>query len=215
MTHDHFSTVRLGGSLALLAFLTGTAFWLGARTHDGAKTARTAEPADAPTRADAAQAPLITVVSRAAPVATPEPGAPAPARALPRPPVEPPHLTARSERDGQVEALRASGPPSGEQLTAIRKVEAEWLQATKAQAVQIDFSAWQCFHAGCYSTASYRDAGTGDRFLEKLTETKSFAAWPGGKFRSAPIDDGNGTFEISWVFFSPEAEAQNEPPHRE
>jgi len=135
----------------------------------------------------------------AKPVASAEPAA-----ASPEPLRQP--MGAREERDAQVDGLRKSGPPSARDFTAIRQVETEWTQAAKDSPVAVEFTPWQCFGAGCYTTATYRDAGA-ERFMERLTQTAAFSGWPGAKFQSGAIQRPSGDFELTWVFFTPEAHA--------
>jgi hypothetical protein len=213
MTHRESSRAVIAAVAGgVLLVLTAGAFWLGtiwirpkahavetkpsAKTADqdvGSQARRSARPRLTPVRAESAKQ-----EDSESPEAKPD------ERSL-----KPSPLDARQERDEQVETLRTSGAAHARDVTTIRAVETEWTQAAKAAGVAVDFTPWQCFQAGCYTTATYRDPVAAGQFMDGLSRTPSFNAWPAGKFQSGPIERPSGGFEITWVFSAPEEHASN------
>jgi hypothetical protein len=121
----------------------------------------------------------------------------APAQTPPR------EVTAAEERDAHVARLEVSGSAPPEFLTSLHDVSKEWRALVRAEHLDVDMPPWRCFKAGCYSTMSFRGGANIDLLNSRLSESKSFYDWPGGKFRSGPIPSAKGT-EVTWVFFAPE-----------
>lgn len=116
--------------------------------------------------------------------------------------------TAAEERDQHLARLEASGSAPPEFLAKVKDAEREWRAFGAAEHVDLDLSHWRCYRAGCYSTATFKDAGKVEILGARATETKSFHDWPGTKFRSGPIP-GPAGIEITWIFFAPEPSQEN------
>jgi hypothetical protein len=183
-------------------------FWLGSswsRSKAGASPKRQPELSQQEVPA-ARPIPHWARIARQLQDAANEPVASASAKPASPEPLRQP-MGAREERDAQVDALRKSGRANARDFTAIHQAETEWTRAAKDSPVAVEFTPWQCFGAGCYTTATYRDAGGVERFMERLTQTAAFSGWPGAKFQSGAIQRPSGDFELTWIFFTPEAHA--------
>lgn len=212
-----FNTMRRRGvivavGIALCSLVLGLLLgrsWLARPTADSSVVpSRSGAEAATDRRVDVAKLSLgVAALAGAArnPRATAASGAPpvVPVEARPR------EVTAAEERDGHVARLEASGSAPPEFMTSLRDVTKEWSELAREEHIDVAISPWRCFKAGCYSTMSFEENANVQLIGGRMTDSHSFYDWPGGKFLSGPIRNGNG-LEMTWVFFAPEP--QPSPP---
>jgi hypothetical protein len=111
-----------------------------------------------------------------------------------------------AELEQQVEAIRASGPGSGQQLHDAEAVSRPWEAMARASGKEIDLKSWECHRLGCFATAVHHSRESVDELTSKVLGSAELASWPGTKTQSAPIPGPNGTFEVTWLLYlSPDA----------
>lgn len=172
----------------------------------------------APSTIEVSQAPREheALSDRATPGAAADPAHAAAGRRLPSIPVDtvqpdagpPKPLTSTAERDQQVAELVKSGPDTTNQLPRLKDVNEEWTALAKELGQNVKIEPWRCYRAGCYATIAEIEPARVEALGTRLTESRGFLAWPGGKFRSGPIPGKDGRVQVTWAFFSEESEGR-------
>jgi hypothetical protein len=116
----------------------------------------------------------------------------------------PPVVTAESERDAYLTALRTSGSSEQKLAMAAEKVFESWRRVARQEKGRAKLDAAHCYAGGCVVTVHYTDKPSFDRIAERMAQTREFLKFPGGKWRSGPINRSKAV-EASWILF-PEPE---------
>jgi hypothetical protein len=182
----------LGVAVATAAF---SGFVLGRFKAPSAPAAKVAEQADesppSPAAAPTAVAPARPVV---APISLT-------AQAVSSPPPVERAATAAEELEGQLRTLADSGPADSKWLGEAAKMTKQWLGAAAEAGFSPAMSDWRCYAKGCTTTVTKLANDHMSVFSELITQSSTFQEWPGGKFRSGPIEHNAGQPEITWIFF--------------
>ena len=126
-------------------------------------------------------------------------------------------MTSERERDLYREKLRASGPSSEPWTTEAQQVFQQWRRLKrKKSAVAVECTATECYRQGCTMTIRYANDGGFDLDRDLLARTPAFRAWPGPKWRSGPVKNGNRV-EATWILLplnppAPEPPRPSHPP---
>lgn len=103
-----------------------------------------------------------------------------------------------SERDQMLQQLQASGTDNSAWTTDARAVFTKW-QSTSSAAINATIGDVVCFAKGCVTTMLFADRTSFKETSHDFQDSAAFRAWTGPKFRSAPIPQGSGLFEVTWV----------------
>jgi len=125
-----------------------------------------------------------------------------PARAPAADTLKPP-LSPSKERERIHSVFAASGPSTELWTKNAPTVLSRLAGEAKDAAAAVQYSAPECFHAGCLVTATYPDM---QRFLESsrsFSESAVFQDWPGTKYRSPPEIGKDGKVVATWGLFRP------------
>ena len=196
--------VIIGGLLVGIILMVG--FRLGAGTRSTAIPVSQAPRPDEPAGGDRLRAAPVAPVNGEARARPSVPGAADEINAANGGQRQP--LTPTAERDMQIAELAKSGPDTTNQLARVQNVNSEWTAIAKELGQEVKIAPWKCFRAGCYATISQLDRSKVEILGARLSESRGFLAWPGGKFRSGPVPGKDGArVEITWAFFADDSAA--------
>jgi len=123
-----------------------------------------------------------------------------PPTGLPAPRYEPDAAAiATTERDHQVEAIRATGPESGALLKAVEALSSKWETLSAGGSSNVHVGKWDCYKAGCFVDVLQRTDQTYEDLSSRILDSQELAAWSGQKTRSAPIRKADGSVEVTWM----------------
>ena len=197
--------IVIGGAV-LVAIILMVGFRLGAGTRSTAIPVSQAPRADEPGGGDRLRAAPVAPVNSADRALPSVPGSPDEINAANGGQRQP--LTPAAERDLQIAELAKSGPDTTNQLARVQNVNSEWTAIAKELGQDVKIAPWKCFRAGCYATISQLDRSKVEILGARLSESRGFLAWPGGKFRSGPVPGKDGArVEITWAFFADDSGA--------
>ncbi|MDB4982232.1 MAG: hypothetical protein JWM82_2984 [Myxococcales bacterium] len=109
--------------------------------------------------------------------------------------------SARDELEDELQALHASGAPDAKWFKQADTMSRQWLSAAAEAGLSPNLSRWDCFEKGCTTTISKLPTQKMMAFNDFVSASASFQEWPGGKFKSGPIETASGDPTITWIFF--------------
>lgn len=112
-------------------------------------------------------------------------------------------LTAKEARDQEVARLAASGPDTRYLTADVLRVGESWARAVKSEGVDLRFDHWTCYRAGCVTDVRHAP-GLFERLSRAISTDTAFMGWGAGKMRSGPIEQPDGTIEVTWILYAPE-----------
>jgi hypothetical protein len=110
--------------------------------------------------------------------------------------------SAEAVRDLEVARLKQSGSDPRNLIADARQVTIEWSRLARAAGIEVKFSDWQCFRAGCFVNLLHAPPAI-DRLTSEITKSRGFLEWNGEKMRSGPIEAAKGNVEVTWVLSAP------------
>jgi hypothetical protein len=119
------------------------------------------------------------------------------------PPAGPPApASAAEESEAVIGALKASGQASARLIADAEAALVPWQSANPDLARRVSFSRWSCFAAGCWARSRFPQMSRVAAMVDAIDESQGLEQWPGGKYRSGPIETGAGNFEVVWVLYA-------------
>jgi hypothetical protein len=112
----------------------------------------------------------------------------------------PPQEAAKYEVNRNLKQLEGSGAAASSLNANALKVVEDWKQMTaKAGA---DFADFHCFKDGCSVVSTHGDMSSAMSAAQHVLDSSQFFGWPGGKFRSGPIETSSGKVQFTWILYS-------------
>jgi hypothetical protein len=100
--------------------------------------------------------------------------------------------SARTRAQSLVEDMARSGPPSQNLITEASKAFEAW-RTSLPETERPELSGFQCFAAGCSTTAAYRSPPSMER--------KPISQWQGPQFRSGPFQTADGKLRVVFILY--------------
>ncbi|HJQ84794.1 MAG TPA: hypothetical protein VKA21_12000, partial [Candidatus Binatia bacterium] len=86
-------------------------------------------------------------------------------------------------------------------------VFAKW-PAPRAKGARPRFAPPRCFRDACVVTVEYASVAQYETFDRSFPASEGFAAWPGIRYRTAPVARPDGTLAADWVLYRPSGDAR-------
>jgi hypothetical protein len=112
-------------------------------------------------------------------------------------------LSPAEARDRQIQKLRASGIDRRHLRNSASDVGEAWSEAARRKKLDVSFAEWECYAAGCFTTALHGSAAVVDEMTQEITHSNAFLRWNSGKMRSGSVATKDGKTAVTWVLFSP------------
>jgi len=197
----------VGVLLVVGAALTGVFYFHTTQATKGAASVADA-PTDSPSAATAAEIDTMVRQERRAANPMPDPVASATVASVPVKAFDPSlvpdaSFAAAAERDEQIAALRASGPPSRELSRRAQPVSNVLQKLAAASSTGNPPAGFrkagdaECHRAGCFLTLTQPSEDALSDLTARVLASEEMLEWPGASIRSAPIWGPNGV-EATW-----------------
>ena len=104
------------------------------------------------------------------------------------------------EVEKNIKRLEESGAAEGELATNAWKAVERWKGL--AAMSNVEFGDFRCFKGGCAVTSTHQDVASAAAAGQAVLYRDPQTGWPGGMFRSGPLQAASGKVQLVWILYS-------------